>query len=194
VGLTDEVRKSCSETARSARSVTIDLDALGRVEPAPAPQLDAERHYLEGSPEDVASYMLVLDSINFGSGWFPTLRKQPGMSGFRTVEAGLRARGPWTAEELAAVGRAEVAAALGQDPGHELMGLFETALRELGTKVRDGHGSSFLALARSQGSVEALAALLPAAALFVVVLALHTLAGAKASASALIVDTARTRR
>ena len=70
----------------------------------------------------------------------------------------MRARGPWTAGELAAIGRDEVAAALGQDPGHELMGLFETALRELGSKVRDGHGGSFLALARSAGSVEGLAA------------------------------------
>ena len=77
------------------------------------------------------------------------------MSGFRTVEAGLRARGPWSADELAAIGRDEVAATLGgQDPEHELMGLFETALRELGAKVRDGHGGSFLALARSAGSAE----------------------------------------
>ena len=29
--------------------------------------------------------MLALDSINFGSGWFPTLRKRPGCSGYFTV-------------------------------------------------------------------------------------------------------------
>jgi len=79
------------------------------------------------------------------------------MSGFRTVEAGLRAHGPWSADELAAIGRDEVAAAVGQAPEHELMGLFETALRELGAKVRDEHGGSFLALARSAPSAEALA-------------------------------------
>jgi hypothetical protein len=80
------------------------------------------------------------------------------MSGFRTVEAGLRARGPWTADELAGIGREEVAATVGgQDPEHELMGLFEAALRELGTKVRDEQGGSFLALARSAGSAEGLA-------------------------------------
>ena len=33
--------------------------------------------------------MLVLDSINFGSGWFPTLRKRPGMSGYFTVASSL---------------------------------------------------------------------------------------------------------
>jgi hypothetical protein len=38
------------------------------------------------------------------------------------------------------------------------MGLFETALRELGAKVRDEHGGSFLRFAQSAGSAEALAA------------------------------------
>ncbi len=38
------------------------------------------------------------------------------------------------------------------------MGLFEAALRELGTKVRDEHGGAFLTLAGSAGSVEGLAA------------------------------------
>ena len=110
----------------------------------PAPDL------APGEPDERrAAFQLTLNAINFGSGWFPTLRKQPGMSGFRTVEAGLRARGPWTADELAALDRGEVAATLGQDPGHELMGHFETALRELGAKVRDDHGGSFLALARA---------------------------------------------
>src|SRR5438067_1339853 len=47
---------------------------MGRVEaiePGPPPVLDPERHYLEGSREDVAAYLLTLDAINFGSGWFP---------------------------------------------------------------------------------------------------------------------------
>ena len=34
--------------------------------------------------------------------------------------------------------------ALGQDPDHELMGLFATALDELGARVRDEHGGAFL--------------------------------------------------
>ena len=101
---------------------------------------------------------MTLNAINFGSGWFPTLRKPPGLSGFRTVEAGLRAHGPWSARRLAAIDREEVARALGQDAEHELMGLFEAALRELGARVGDDHGS-FLALAHSgDGSAEALAA------------------------------------
>lgn len=83
--LTDQVRQSCRSVAESARFVSIDLDRLSELEPGPPPELDAERHYLEGAPEDVADFMLALDSINFGSGWFPTLRKRPGCSGYFTV-------------------------------------------------------------------------------------------------------------
>ena len=85
MGLTDDVRASCRAIAQSARFVSIDLERLGEVEPAPPPVLDRERHYLEGSADDVAGYMLILDAINFGSGWFPTLRKRPGCSGYFTV-------------------------------------------------------------------------------------------------------------
>jgi hypothetical protein len=149
MSLSDDVRAACAGIAASARSVRIDVEALDALDPGPPPVLDAERHYVEGEPGDVAAYMLALDAINFGSGWFPTLRKAPGVSGFRTVEAGLRAHGPWSAGALAAMTREEIAAAVGQDPGHELMGHFAVHLRELGEKVRDEHGGSFLALARS---------------------------------------------
>src|SRR4051794_5762690 len=156
--LTDDIREACAAVAERARHVRIREEAIEAYAaglPAtspPAPDL------APGEPDERrAAFQLTLNAINFGSGWFPTLRKRPGMSGFRTVEAGLRARGPWPADELAGIGRDEVAAALGQDPGHELMGLFETALRELGAKVRDEHGSAFLALARSRGGVEGLA-------------------------------------
>jgi hypothetical protein len=118
-------------------------------ESPPAPDLEG------ASLEDRAAFSLTLNAFNFGSGWFPTLRKAPGMSGFRTVEAGLRAHGPWSANELAAMTREEIAATVGQDPEHELMGHFATHLRELGERVQS-HGS-FLALARSgDGSAVAL--------------------------------------
>ena len=118
----------------------------------PAPDLGG------GDLERRAAFSLTLNAINFGSGWFPTLRKAPGMSGFRTVEAGVRAHGPWTADALAAMSREEIAGAVGQDPEHELMGHFAAHLRELGERVRDEHGGSFLALARSgDGSAVALA-------------------------------------
>ena len=83
-----------------------------------------------------AAFALQLNAVNFGSGWFPTLRKPPGLSGFRTVEAGLRAHGPWTADELRAIDAARRSPRRSaQDPDHELMALFARALRELGARV-----------------------------------------------------------
>src|SRR3989442_1709395 len=82
-----------------ARSVQIDVDAAGSIEPGPEPALDPECHYLDGPAEDVAAYVLTLEAINFGSGWFPTLRKRAGSSGYVTIAGALadrfRAAGPW---------------------------------------------------------------------------------------------------
>src|SRR5215216_5606527 len=117
MGLLEEVRSFCAAIAASARWVRMELDP--------------ERHYLEGSAEDVASYMLTLDAINFGSGWFPTLRKRPGCSGYFTVAWSLadrwREHGPWSPAELRHLDAATVAGVLGQEPGHELMGLYAQA-------------------------------------------------------------------
>jgi hypothetical protein len=164
VSLTDEVREGCRAIAESADFVSIDLDRLASVDPGLPPALDAERHYLEGSPEDVADYMLVLDTINFGSGWFPTLRKRAGMSGYFTVAASLadrwRVAGPWSAAELRALKGADVAAALGQEPDHELMGLYAEALRDLGVFL-DARRALDL-VADAEGSAERFASMLAA--------------------------------
>jgi Potential Queuosine, Q, salvage protein family len=150
-----------SSKARHVRVVDEAIDPYARTlsgESPPAPDLAPG-----ATDEERAAFQLTLNAINFGSGWFPTLRKPPGLSGFRTVEAGLRAHGPWSAQHLASMRRDEIAAALGQDPRHELMGLFETALRELGTRVQQDHDGSFLGLARSgEGSAEQLATQLAA--------------------------------
>jgi hypothetical protein len=144
--LSDEVRAACAEIAAHARSVTIDLDALEALDPGAPPELDSERHYLEGEPADVATYVLALDAINFGSGWFPTLRKRRGadgtaVSGYFTVAWGLadrfRALGPWTNAELRAMRTEEIADVLGQRRDHELMALFAQALRQLGHFLGD---------------------------------------------------------
>ena len=159
MGLCDEVRRSCAHIAAGARSVTIDLDRLGAVLPGPASVLAPERHYLEGSREDVTAYLLALDSINFGSGWFPTLRKRPGCSGYYTVAWALadhfRAEGPWAATELTAVDAATIATVLEQEQGHELMGLFARALNDLGAFL--GERSALDATEAAGGSAERLA-------------------------------------
>jgi hypothetical protein len=154
--MVDGIRAAAARVAGRARHVRIVEEAIEPyaatlpAESPPAPDLAGS------SLEQRAAFSLTLNAVNFGSGWFPTLRKAPGMSGFRTVEAGLRAHGPWTVDDLAAMTREEIAGAVGQDPEHELMGHFAVHLRELGEHVRDE--GSFLQLARSgDGSAVALA-------------------------------------
>ena len=158
MGLCDRVRRECREIAESSRLVHIELDRLGDVEPGPPPELDRERHYLEGSREDVATYILTLDAINFGSGWFPTLNKRPSSSGYYTVAWALadkfRATGPWSNADLRTLSQAAVAEALEQNSDHELMALYAQALNDLGAWLGDENaldviGDSAEALAES---------------------------------------------
>jgi hypothetical protein len=148
--LLDEVRAGCAQIAAQAQWVRIDHDVLAGntlaeiIAPADkggqAPTLDPVRHYLEGTPADVADYLLTLDAINFGSGWFPTLRKRLDagrpVSGYFTVAWALadhvRAEGPPTAAWLRAVDTRTLARILDQPPDHELVSLYAQALRELG--------------------------------------------------------------
>jgi hypothetical protein len=136
MALCDDVRAQCARIAGSARSVAIDVAALSALAEAPAATLDPAVHYLDGPREAVARYLLTLDSINFGSGWFPILRKRPGCSGYTTVAATLsdrfRAHGPWGNAELRSLDTRTIAATLGQSPDLELMALYAEALRALG--------------------------------------------------------------
>jgi len=159
MGLCGEVRRACAEIAESARFVSIDMTKLGVIAPSGPPALDRERHYLEGSREDVAAYLLTLDSINFGSGWFPTLCKRPGASGYYTIAWALadrfRSKGPWSSAELLELDAATVASVLEQEPDHELMDLYARALNDLGRFL--GDRTALEVVENAGGSAERLA-------------------------------------
>ena len=159
MGLCDDVRRSCARIAAGAQWVAIKPDAFEGIETGPATELDPDRHYLEGPPEEVALYMLTLDAINFGSGWFPTLIKRPGCSGYYTISSALadrfRAEGGWSPAELRTIGTGELAQVLGQDPDHELIGLYAYALRDLGAFMGDRTATEVVEAAG--GSAERLA-------------------------------------
>ncbi|HEY5317273.1 MAG TPA: queuosine salvage family protein [Solirubrobacteraceae bacterium] len=164
--VTDMVRSACARVAAQARSVNIEYAAipayaaaLPLAEPAGGP--DPE-HLVTGSAEVLAAFWLTLDAINFGSGWFPTLRKRGGRSGYHTVAGGVRERfeaaGPWAAHELASLGADEIADVLGEDPGHELMALFAASLNDLGRHVAHDYDGRFLAVVDgAEGSAVTLA-------------------------------------
>lgn len=163
-----QLRDSCAVVAGRARYVRVVEDAI----PTYAGSLDGELLTALAEPpppaadrEGAAAFWLTMDAVNFGSGWFPTLRKRPGLSGYNTIAAALRERfdrfGRWTAAELTQLSAPTVAAILGQDPKHELMALYARSLQDLGGHVLTGHGGSFAAVADAVGgSAVALAAML----------------------------------
>lgn len=175
MGLLDEVRANAAAVAASARYVRVQSDALEvyaaglPLDMLKNPQLDAATHYL-GPPESTLAFVLTLDAINFGSGYFPRLTKRPGSSGYFTVAASLKdcyeQHGPFSADQLQELTAAECARVFGQtendDPAiAELMGLFSRALNDLGQYVDDRFGGSFRALVEAaKGSAERLVGML----------------------------------
>jgi hypothetical protein len=156
-----ELRSACATVAERARHVRIDPDqTVAYVGTLPVDldpvKPDPEAHLTTGSREELAAFWLTLDAINFGSGWFPTLSKRDGRSGYFTIASAVRERfeedGPWTAGELRAIDPAGIAAALGQDPDHELMALFARSLNDLGRRVAGDHGGRFADVVDAAGS------------------------------------------
>jgi hypothetical protein len=180
----ERVRSACAWVAARARSVRIDEGALeacadragltpprsadyGVTSPATSPPPDSATELVEGDREARAAFVLCLDAINFGSGWWPTIRKRSGRSGYFTIAAGLTERfreaGPWTAAELAYLEVSEVAGVLGQDADHPLMAHYATALRDVGEHVSAEHGDRFEAVIEAaNGSAPAFAGVLAA--------------------------------
>ncbi len=170
----ERVRRAAAEVSRRARFVRIDPAGIGALaerlarEAPPTPDYDTAHHH-RGSPASTLAFNLTLDSINFGSGWFPLLRKPPGLSGYFTVATGIKRRfdekGPWSAAELGEIGARELAALLGQDLAvaevRELMELFAEALRDLGAWLGRRFGGRFEGpVEEAAGSAERLAELL----------------------------------
>jgi Potential Queuosine, Q, salvage protein family len=69
-----------------------------------------------------------------------------------------RAHGPWSNAELRRLDGGQVAAVMGQDPGHPLMRLYAEALRDLGRFL--GDRTALDLVEQADGSAERLAALL----------------------------------
>jgi len=155
----ERVRAACAQVTAQATYVHIDherLDAyaasLLHVNEQVADDLGRQRF---GDDEAAAAFVITLDAINFGSGYFPYLRKREGMSGYHTVAASLRdwvtGKGPITARTLRDVDVTtsnEIFDQPDTELAQELMGLFASALNDLGTFI-SGYDDSFVAFVRS---------------------------------------------
>ena len=163
------VREAAAEVARRARHVRIADEALeelagllARERPA-QPSLDPGQRGFANEATTVA-YVITLNAINFGSGWFPHLAKRDGLSGYLTIAGALRERfereGPWTAAELERLRPEDCARLFGQKlepPVSELMALFAQALGDLGGFLAREHRGRFAGpIEEARGSAERL--------------------------------------
>ena len=147
---------ACQAVAESAIHVRINYDQIPAyalslpVQKAMSPELDPQNHYLDHGDGTVA-FILTLDSVNFGSGYFPHLQKRPGMSGYFTVASALndyfKNHGPVSAYQLRNTTMEDCAKIFGQDlnnpPVKELMQHFCKALNDLGRYLLENFGGRF---------------------------------------------------
>ncbi len=167
------IRAASAEVARRARHVRIDDEALeelaavlARERPAP-PGLDPGQRAL-GDEARTLAFVVTLDAINFGSGWFPQLRKRAGLSGYLSIAGALRERfereGPLSASELARLRPEHCAELFGQvqePPLDELIALFARALNDLGVFLSREHRGRFAGpVEAARGSAERLVRIL----------------------------------
>jgi hypothetical protein len=163
VSLPGEVRAACAWVAERARSVRIDEEAIAEYAARlPQPGSEDEPAPFAGDPETAAAFAICMNAINFGSGWWPTIRKRPHHSGYATMAAGVSDRftavGPWSAQELQAMDAGMIAEVVGQDPEHPLMPQFAAALRDVGHHIRSEFSGRFLGPAEAADSIPTLAA------------------------------------
>jgi hypothetical protein len=141
------VRIADARVASYARELS--LDSLAQPSPDPV-------HQPLATEEATVAMVLVVGTLNFGSGFFPDLLVPPGLSGYELMalacRAWVEAEGVPSATALAAVTADECAARFGQPPDggsrSELMALFARALNDLGALLDARYGGSATALVR----------------------------------------------
>lgn len=164
----EDIREGCSRVAARAHHVHLVTDAVSvlaadlAAEGLGTDPEDPAHHAVGATDEDRARFVLALDAVNFGSGWFPVLRKAPGASGYHTIAGALRDRGGVSVAEMRSAGGDWCAEVFGQDPEgpvQDLMGLFARSWNRMG-EVIDGFGSALDLVAAAGHSADRLVELL----------------------------------
>ena len=156
-----EIRTMAAYVAQNSESVSINYDAIteycqGLRKVDLGRQVYDESIHFRGDEEDTVSYILILDAVNFGSGFFPCLKKKAGFSGYSTVASSLtdffRENGPITVDQLRQC-NAEFAnrifnQSLNLPAMRSLMEAFAQSWRELGSLIRMQYSGEFSGLVR----------------------------------------------
>ena len=173
----EQIRGQCAWVAGQATHVHLveeripSLAAHLATAAVAPPEIDRIHHYVEpeADPAGTAAVFVTLDAVNFGSGYFPLLRKGQGLSGYFTIASALterfRSSGALTAVELAEFTPKACAEIFEQDLRvpeiAELMSLFSEAWNSLGEDLLERFGGDFATLLEAaDGSASRLVGLL----------------------------------
>lgn len=169
--LLDRVRDGAAGVAGRARLVRIDEDGLRHLaeslDPGGPPRLPEETW--NGPVAERAMGIVGWNTVNFGSGWFPLLDKDPGLSGARTLATRWRSffaeRAP-DARWMVDATRSDAAGVFGQSTSTELVDLldaFAGAWNEVGEVLLERYdGEAINLVEEADGSAARLAATLGA--------------------------------
>lgn len=178
--LLENVRRRCRDVAEKADYVEIETGAIaGYAAALPPdrlllPEMDPAIHFL-GRGSDTLAYYLTLDAVNFGSGYFPDIFRDPRRSGYRAIAAALTDHfshsGPISPAKLRVLTAEECARISGlrrwSSAAGDLTMLYTKALNDLGAFVCDRFGGEFAPVVEEAGrSAERLVEILTAMPLF----------------------------
>ncbi len=155
MNLVQGVRRNCERVCCDLQLLTVNYDSLAVYAsrlPRRTDSTDKRAPGFDGSAEELERQrlrILSLDTINFGSGWHDVVSKRPGLSGARSMAAGLSqfeaSHGALSASVLKSFDPPMCAEVFGQDLNNEelaeLMTLFSQALGQL-ADLLSHHGSA----------------------------------------------------
>lgn len=152
------IRESCEHVARNAEFVQVDHARLQcyaqSIAATSEMRAEYDRNYhFSGPPDSVLAYLVILDSVNFGSGFFEHFDELPNGSGYRLIASSLKSRfeedGPWSAEDLIDFTEDDCLSLLGKThlkgkaQIREFASMFTSALHGLGSFLIRFHGGDF---------------------------------------------------
>lgn len=153
----DTIREEFAHVAKHATHVRIRYDKIEAYaaslpdEPL-VTELGTEWHFI-GTPEETAAYVIILDSINFGSGYEPVLDNLKDGSIYKTISTSLKAYfetyGMLTAKELQTMTPQRCGDLFDLDEKSEFIGLCCDALHEIGDFIADRYHGDYMAFVKS---------------------------------------------
>jgi len=161
----EKIRQTCKNVAEKASFVRINYEYISQyADQLPlkrilCPELNEDIHYI-GHGDGTLIFFIILDTINFGSGYFPYLNKLKGKSGYFTIAKHLKnyflTNGTLSPLELTKISTQDCCRIFCQDidnkVSYELMNYYSKALNDLGKFLTENYNDNFINFINSSDS------------------------------------------